>query len=225
MSKEINECDCCNENTTVTICPKNNKCEYKLCDNCISNLKEKTKTNQCPACREVIFVEEVSLEISSEESEESEESSDENEQRDTSNSNEDICVCNCCVCIMPNNYITILEYCCCYFIFWPCICITKYLYNCNEMIECIFTTYNIEKKKIRIPLNIIFGITLHGLFILLCRFIYLLTLNKLYQEFFCDIEQFFLTSGVGFFFLFLYIILTFVCGNICCKCWCTEEDF
>ena len=56
MSQEIGECDCCNnQEIKITICPQNNNCEYKLCDSCISSIKDTTKSDKCPACREVIF--------------------------------------------------------------------------------------------------------------------------------------------------------------------------
>ena len=52
MSQEIVECDCCNnQEIKITICPQNNNCEYKLCDSCISSIKDTTKSDKCPACR------------------------------------------------------------------------------------------------------------------------------------------------------------------------------
>jgi hypothetical protein len=50
------ECDCCmEENKTVIVCPKNNKCEYAMCEDCIYKLKTTSKSKKCPACREEIF--------------------------------------------------------------------------------------------------------------------------------------------------------------------------
>ena len=54
--QERGECDCCyKENIAIQTCPKNNKCEYSLCEDCIRDIKEKTKSDKCPACREKIF--------------------------------------------------------------------------------------------------------------------------------------------------------------------------
>ena len=51
-------CDCCfSENMNVMVCPSNNKCEYAMCEKCIKNLENKTKTNKCPACREESYLE------------------------------------------------------------------------------------------------------------------------------------------------------------------------
>lgn len=57
-------CDCCfSENINVKVCPLNNKCEYAMCENCIKNLENKTKTNKCPACREeIISIKDLKLE-------------------------------------------------------------------------------------------------------------------------------------------------------------------
>jgi hypothetical protein len=55
--EEKGNCDCCfSENVKINVCPSNNKCEYSMCSNCIKNLEKKTKTNQCPACREQIII-------------------------------------------------------------------------------------------------------------------------------------------------------------------------
>ncbi len=54
--EEIGYCDCCyDSDVKITVCPSNNKCEYSLCDKCMSNIKHKTKSNKCPACREEII--------------------------------------------------------------------------------------------------------------------------------------------------------------------------
>lgn len=57
-------CDCCfSENINVKVCPSNNKCEYAMCEKCIKNLENKTKTNKCPACREeIISIKDLKLE-------------------------------------------------------------------------------------------------------------------------------------------------------------------
>ena len=49
-------CDCCmEENKKVIVCPKNNKCEYTMCKQCIYKLKTTSNSTLCPACREEIF--------------------------------------------------------------------------------------------------------------------------------------------------------------------------
>lgn len=64
LPEEIGDCDCCYESDVkINVCPSNNKCEYSLCDKCISNLEKKTKTNKCPACREkIIIIKDLNLE-------------------------------------------------------------------------------------------------------------------------------------------------------------------
>ena len=66
LPEEIGDCDCCcNSNVKINICSSNNKCEYSMCDKCISNLEKKTKTNKCPACREeIISIKDCNLEES-----------------------------------------------------------------------------------------------------------------------------------------------------------------
>ena len=50
---DYNNCDCCyKEDIYVTKCSTNNNCNYSMCNDCLQNLKNKTKTNLCPACRE-----------------------------------------------------------------------------------------------------------------------------------------------------------------------------
>ena len=50
----IRECSCCYECIDIEKemfnCP-NTKCTYVLCKNCIINLGKKTNSDQCPACR------------------------------------------------------------------------------------------------------------------------------------------------------------------------------
>lgn len=50
----IRECSCCCEYVDIEMeifnCP-NDKCSYILCKNCLINLGEKTRSDQCPACR------------------------------------------------------------------------------------------------------------------------------------------------------------------------------
>ena len=53
LNFEIGECDTClEENKKVIVCSSNNKCNYKMCSNCMSELRLITKTNLCPNCRE-----------------------------------------------------------------------------------------------------------------------------------------------------------------------------
>ena len=61
---EEGNCDCClEENINVMICTSNNKCEYAMCANCMSELRLITKTNKCPNCRET----KIEIDISSDE--------------------------------------------------------------------------------------------------------------------------------------------------------------
>ena len=79
-------CDCCfSENKNVIVCPSNNKCEYAMCEKCIKNLENKTKTNKCPACREeIISIKDLKLE---------EDESAEMERNWRIN-------CKCCICLL-----------------------------------------------------------------------------------------------------------------------------
>ena len=84
-------CDCCfSENTNIIVCPSNNKCEYAMCEKCIQNLENKTKTNKCPACREeIISIKDLKLE----------ESDTLTVERDETNWTID---CKCCVCLLSH---------------------------------------------------------------------------------------------------------------------------
>ena len=82
-------CDCCfSENKNVMVCPSNNKCEYAMCENCIKNLENKTKTNKCPACREeIISIKDLKLE------------EDESAEMERNELNWSI-NCKCCICVL-----------------------------------------------------------------------------------------------------------------------------
>jgi hypothetical protein len=63
-NNNIGFCDCCySENVEIEVCPSNNKCEYAMCKKCIKNIKKKTESKKCPACRETIInIENINLE-------------------------------------------------------------------------------------------------------------------------------------------------------------------
>lgn len=63
---EKSNCDCClEENINIIKCTSNNKCEYAMCANCMSELRLITKTNKCPNCRET----KIEIDLSDEEKE------------------------------------------------------------------------------------------------------------------------------------------------------------
>ena len=64
---EKSNCDCClEENINIIKCTSNNKCEYAMCANCMSELRLITKTNKCPNCRET----KIEIDLSSDEEKE-----------------------------------------------------------------------------------------------------------------------------------------------------------
>ena len=219
MAFEISECDCCKEEQiSIIICPINNKCDYKLCENCVINLKEKTKTNKCPACREIIFLDDVSIDVSEEEN--SNIRNEENERVHTG------CF-KCCICIRPdyyeNNIIFTLVNTYFFCLTLPCYCLYHYFFCYNECMKSIFNTYRIQSKIFRISLNFGLAILTHILFIFFCRILYLVTIDKSLNNFFCEITCFLSTSCLGFLVFILYLTLGFLLGNICCKCCCIEN--
>ena len=210
MSQEIGECDCCNnQEIKITICPQNNKCEYKLCDSCISSIKDTTKSDKCPACREVIF------QISSDsDSENSENSENENSERNISIftfiSNTQRSMIRCI-----KDYIS----CICFVIYEISICpfffIKEYSGCWNEVIESIFLTRRITNKKIYYLVNYSLISIVHVLIVLILRLIFLIFAGEhLMTEYWCSIEVFLLKAffGLGI----SLCILCLFCGL--CQC-------
>ena len=201
MSQEIVECDCCNnQKIKITICPQNNNCEYKLCNSCVSNIKHTTKSDKCPACREVIF------QISSD-------PEDENPERNISiftfisNTQRSMILC-------IQNYIS----CICFVIYEISICpfffIKEYYSCCNEAVESMFLTRRINKKIYYLVNSILISIV-HVLIVLILRLIFLIFAGeRLITEYWCSIDVFLLKAffGLG---IFLCISCLF-CGL--CQC-------
>lgn len=188
MNSEIKTiCNCCfTENIYVIKCSVNNNCDYSMCKNCIDNLKSKTKTNKCPACREEKIEIEINTDSDSDSEIEIEISNNINASRGFKN-----CILDC---------IKIL--------FSPCYIFIQCIYNClycyYYFIQILFSLDNISNEILRK----FFTFFLSNLFIftifMLSRAIYILFFP--FIPFWCNIYCMILTTLPALFLFFLIII-------------------
>lgn len=194
MSTEINTiCNCCfNENIFVIKCSINNNCDYSMCKNCIDNLKNKTKTNKCPACREEKI--EIEIKSDSEAEPESDSYSDiELEISNNINTNRGFrkCIIDCIKILFSPCYIYIQ-------------CIYKCLYSYCYFTQILFSLVNIQNKYLLKFLTFFLSNLLIFTVFMLSRAIYILFFP--YIPFWCNINCMILTTFPALFLFFLIII-------------------
>ena len=197
MSTEINTiCNCCfNENIYVIKCSINNNCDYSMCKNCIDNLKNKTKTNKCPACRE----EKIEIKL---------DSADSNSDSDLdSDSDSDIEI------EIRNNINTnrVFRNCiidCIKILFSPCYICIQCIYNCFYsycmFTQLLFSLDIITNQKLRNLLTFFLSNLLIFTIFMLSRAIYILFFP--FTPFWCNIYCMILTTLPALFLFFLLII-------------------
>lgn len=193
-------CDCCfSENMNVIVCPSNNKCEYAMCEKCIKNLENKTKTNKCPACREeIISIKDLKLE--EDESVEMER----NEENWTIN-------CKCCICLLDRprparfNQRTIVY---CSFIQQICCCI-----------------YNKFKKDYGRKMAFFLTSLIHIVCILIGRIIYAEFYGEARpEEFWCVWYLFIGKALIGLAMGICLTVVSVICLGCLFQCCCEERE-
>jgi hypothetical protein len=200
-----NNCDCCyKENVYVVKCSSNNKCEYSMCNTCLENLKIKTKTNLCPACRE----EKVEIII-------------DNTPPELQRTNHFQQINQSHNCIKDSFKILCSPfYVICYFGFN----ILKFIYDFTQFLFCL---YNIRNNKLRIGITIFLSFVLIIFFFILSRLIYNLIFPR--SPFWCNTECMILTSIPAivlllcFFLLIFFIIISIIyCMGTLCSIECYD---
>jgi hypothetical protein len=205
LPEEMGNCDCCCDSSVkINICPSNNKCEYSMCDKCITNLENKTKTNKCPACREeIITINHIGLEEYDDEESDDEESENLEIRRNVMTWTGKFCCCECAFVSESPNFYTFY----CKLLQHICCC----LYNSFEK--------NHGPKK-----ALSYSVFIHIFCIFIGRIMYYEFYDEKEIDFFCVWYLFIGKAAIGFAILICITVSgAFVLGCLY-DCCCNDRD-
>jgi len=224
------KCDCCLEQDVhLKKCSFDNNCNYSLCDKCIFNLIDKTKSIRCPACREIIFEEEekninianrliINDDIQIEMDDDSDDSDEENDRNhrifyyfpcksfyfckfEVSNN-------NCIINNLRKNIICIL-------FSFILRCFKEYYILCERIIENLLNLNKIRNLRLRKYITFFFFLLLQMFIVFILRGIgYMFKENSSGTDFFCNISCFIIDILYGIFLIFLFTLIIFIISFI-----------